>query len=379
VCPYDPEAWERLLQEHGLLEQYRKIPDGFRNSFDLHLPSISASQITPNHPSLVQHRDAFNSIIKKELDSGRYVGPFSRSQLHAILGDFQTSPVSIISKSGKPGRFQAIQNFSFPLSVSLQYPRPSINSAVDSDDFPCTWGTFDTVCSIIRHLPPGSQAATQDVTEAYRTVPLLPSQWPATVIQIADDSFCVDMCTSFGMGPSAGAYGYVVDADVDLLQASGLGPLTKWVDDHLFFWIEVCYLASYNAYCQALHTTLSPSSFCHTGGRIWYEGLHFEDGTLEVFGEDGHFCIQDFSQSSTRSSEDMRFSYNFSDINRFSGILRIPWEPTKDMPFVLQYAYPPYSFLYLPFVLHHDRLLSPSLDDQCFPSWIAYRFLRIHT
>jgi hypothetical protein len=40
---------------------------------------------------------------------------------------------------------------------------------------------------------------------------------------------------------------------------------------------------------------------------------------------------------------------------------------------------PSYSFLYLPIVLHHDRLLSPSLDDQCFPFWIAYRFLRIHT
>jgi hypothetical protein len=119
VCLYDPEAWERLLQEHGLLEQYRKIPDGFHNGFDLHLPSLSASQIAPNHPSLVQHRDAFNAIIKKELDSGHYISPFSHSQLHAILGDFQTSPVSIISKSRKPGRFRAIQNFSFPLSVSL--------------------------------------------------------------------------------------------------------------------------------------------------------------------------------------------------------------------------------------------------------------------
>jgi hypothetical protein len=48
---------------------------------------------------------------------------------------------------------------------------------------------------------------------------------------------------------------------------------------------------------------------------------------------------------------------------------------------LLQYAFPPYSFLCLPspFVLHHDHLLPPSLDDQYFPSWIAYHFLRIHT
>jgi hypothetical protein len=111
------------------------------------------------------------------------------------------------------------------------------------------------------------------------------------------------------------------------------------VDDHLFFRIEVRYLVSYNAYHQALHTTLSPSSFRHTGGCIWYEGLCFEDGTLEVFREDGHFDIQDFSQSSTRSSEDMHFSYNFSDINSFSGVLQIPWEPTKDTPFAFEVVF----------------------------------------
>jgi len=156
VCPYDANAWERLLQEHGLFEQYNKIPDRFRYSFNLHLPRLGASQITPNHPSLAQHHDTFDSIIQKELDTGCYIGPFSCSQLHSIFGNFQTSPVSIISKLGKPGRFHAIQNFSFPMSISIQHPRPSINSTVDSDDFPCTWGTFDTICSIIHHLSPGS-------------------------------------------------------------------------------------------------------------------------------------------------------------------------------------------------------------------------------
>lgn len=37
------------------------------------------------------------------------------------------------------------------------------------------------------------------------------------------------------MGLSAGVYGLVADAGVDILRAAGLGPLTKWVDDHIFF------------------------------------------------------------------------------------------------------------------------------------------------
>jgi hypothetical protein len=96
------------------------------------------------------------------------------------------------------------------------------------------WGTFNTVCTIIRGLPPGSQGATRDMAEAYRTVPLHYSQWPATVVRLSEDAFCIDTCTAFGMGPSAGVYGHVADAGVDLLQAQGLGLLIKWVDDHLF-------------------------------------------------------------------------------------------------------------------------------------------------
>jgi hypothetical protein len=88
---------------------------------------------------------------------------------------------------------------------------------------------------IIQNLPPGSQATTQDVAEVYCTIPLLPSQWPATVVHTDDDSFYVDTCTSFGMGPSVNAYGHIIDAGADLFCVIGIGPLTKWVNDHLFF------------------------------------------------------------------------------------------------------------------------------------------------
>lgn len=66
-------------------------------------------------------------------------------------------------------------------------------------------------------------------------VPLHHSQWPAAVVRLPDGRFCADTCVSFGMGLSAGVYGLVADAGVDILRAAGLGPLTKWVDDHIFF------------------------------------------------------------------------------------------------------------------------------------------------
>jgi hypothetical protein len=109
------------------------------------------------------------------------------------------------------------------------------------------------------------QAATQDVAEAYRMVLLHHSQWPAAVIQLPDGKFCADTSVSFGMGPSAGVYRHVSNAGADLLHAAGLGPLTKWVDDYLFFQILHEQLMSYNAYHLATHNTLASSGMQKSG------------------------------------------------------------------------------------------------------------------
>jgi hypothetical protein len=159
VCPYNSVAWHDLLLKHDLLDEYHRIPDGFRNSFSLHLPLLTSCQTPPNHPSLLLYHDAFDHVLEHELTMGRYIGPFTHLDLEALIGPFQTSPVSIIPKAGRPNKHRVIQNFSFPLQVSPRSPQPSINLLVNSNDFPCTWGTFETVCAIIRNLPPGSQAA----------------------------------------------------------------------------------------------------------------------------------------------------------------------------------------------------------------------------
>ena len=94
--------------------------------------------------------------------------------------------MTIIPKPGKPGRYHLIQNLSYP-NVASHHGVSSVNSQVDSNLFPCTWGTFSTICTLIYSLLLGSQGATQDVAEAYRTVPLHPSQWPALVARISEN------------------------------------------------------------------------------------------------------------------------------------------------------------------------------------------------
>ena len=84
-------------------------------------------------------------------------------------------------------------------------------------------------------LPLGCQGATRDVAEAYCTVPLHLSQWPALVIHIANEPalFAVDASLCFVYWPSAGT-GIVCDAGLEVLCAAGLGLVIAWVDDYLF-------------------------------------------------------------------------------------------------------------------------------------------------
>jgi hypothetical protein len=333
LTPYNPDAWERLLTEAGLWDHYKHIPEGLRRGFRIGFPTIKTTQTPPNSATILEHHDEFAKIISHELRTGRYLGPASRSELEKLIGPFQSSPFSIMPKPGRPDKYRNTQNFSFPYKPSIAYPNPSINSHINSDDFPTTWGTFALVSLLISRLPPNCEIATRDVAEAYRTVALHESQWPACVARLAEDSFAVDTATSFGAAPSAGTYGEVRNAGADIIRYQGIGPLSSWVDDHLFFRLLRDYLPEYNRRRQEWHFDISTRGRHQNGGRIWFGGKIFEDGTLEQFDEDCRFPCQDLSNSSPRSAADSRYTYNFDDIDRVSEELGIPWERSKDVPF----------------------------------------------
>jgi hypothetical protein len=339
LTPYDPRAWEILLTESRLIEKYPLIPESLRTGFLINMPNISVTQTPPNNPAIYEHQSHFDKIINLELFKHRYIGPFSRHSLESLIGPFQSSPFSIIPKPGRPGLYRLIQNYSFPHDITPLHPNPSINSSLNSDDFPTTWGTFSIISLLIHQLPPYSQLATRDVAEAYRTIPLHYSQWPGTIVRIGEDDYCADTTAAFGFSPSAGVYGNVADAGADLFRHHGIGPLAKWVDDHLFFRIRREFLVSYNQQRQVRHAELVSLGQRREGGRLWYGGKVFLDGTLDEHVEDCAYPCLDFSSFSPRSAEDALYSYNFDDIDRFSANLGIPWERSKDLPFAFSTCY----------------------------------------
>ncbi|PPQ86833.1 hypothetical protein CVT24_000128, partial [Panaeolus cyanescens] len=175
--------------------------------------------------------------------------------------------------------------------------------------------------------------AVRDVAEAYRTVPLHPSQWPAAVVRVSDDLFVVDTCAAFGAAPSGGVFGSVADAGCDIFRAEGMGPLSKWVDDHVFFRVLRSELDSANTTRQGWHNHIREKGVHHHGSRRWFGGhVLLDNEPFDMF-EDCSFSLQDLSHSSPRSPEDSRYCYNMDDINRVSTTLGIPWQSSKDIQF----------------------------------------------
>ena len=333
LTPYKADAWRSLLSDAGLTDRYPHLPTAFQTGFSGNIPSITCTYIPPNSPSIIEHIKVFRNILEIEFAKGRFIGPFTAQELESIFGCFQTAPLSLVPKPGKPGKFRMVQNLSYPYHSTHQIS--SINSKVDSNLYPCTYGTFSTICLTIHRLPPGSQAAVRDVAEAYRTIPLHQSQWPGLVVRLSeDDSFAVDTSCCFGFSPSAGLYGNVADAGADIFRSKGIGPLSKWVDDHIFFRILKVHLEEYNKNRTkwAKEIALNGGAIVD-GGRKWYKGATMPNDSAEEYDEDAHFPLQDLSHTSPRTSADAQFTYCIDDIDTISLQLGIPWEKSKDIPF----------------------------------------------
>jgi hypothetical protein len=256
-----------------------------------------------------------------------------------VLGPFQTSPLSLVPKISKPGKYRAVHNFSHP--HDMQPNMASINSHINSDNFPCTWGTFTTVSLLVSRLPPGSQASVHNVAEAYRTIPVIPTQWPSLVVRLqADDQFAVNMCNNFGLASAGGIYGMVADARADIFRSNGIGPLAKWVDDHVFFRVPCGHLPEYNAQCAVWQREIQSHGGCRQeGSRLWYGRKDLLNGSPEEFDEDCSMVLRDLAEASPQAAEDLGFSYTDTDIDRLSSRLGIKWEASKSVRFGFEVPY----------------------------------------
>jgi len=226
--PLDADGLEEVLRRFGIFENWSHVIDGLRHGFDVGVKAETRGEktvIEPNHGSCSRSPQFISDYIASEMAAGRYSEGYKPQELESQIGPYRTSPLGLIPKSDS---FRLIQDFSFPRNDPN---RKSVNHSIDSDDFPTAWGTFDKTAEMILSLPDGCEAATFDISAAYRITPVSPEQQWALCL-FWDNRVHVDRAVAFGLASSAGVFGSVADMLVAICEASKkFGPMVKWVDD----------------------------------------------------------------------------------------------------------------------------------------------------
>lgn len=151
VTPLNYRHWHDALAQCSLLTRFADVPTGIRDGFKTGVSSsISAPIIPQNHSSALVNPHIVSQHIANELQLHRYSGPFQVSQLLTLIGPFRTAPLGVVPKPNSD-KFRVIQDLSFPRNDPATL---SVNSEINSADFPCEWGTFAQCYFLIAKAPP---------------------------------------------------------------------------------------------------------------------------------------------------------------------------------------------------------------------------------
>jgi hypothetical protein len=149
IHPYDPLAFQFMLDKHDLKSFYPFLIDNLLHGFPLgRMPSIPQTIIIPNNPSFLEHADTIFDYLHKEVSSGRMSGPFSQDVVERILrGPFHSSPLIVVVQPQDPGEPDKIRICRHLSKATKDHV--SVNSHIAKEDFPTRFDTASKVADIV--------------------------------------------------------------------------------------------------------------------------------------------------------------------------------------------------------------------------------------
>ncbi|XP_016535343.1 proline-rich protein 36-like [Poecilia formosa] len=142
---------------------------GLTQGFFIGLPQLPASSLViPNLQSALNDPNAVSQLLQKEVSKGYVIGPcasppFSHFRVHPL-------GVAVRKYSGK-------KRLILDLSAPHSGPHLSINSLIPKPPFSLHYATIDHVVALIKTAGPGAWLAKADITDAFKIMPVHPSQW----------------------------------------------------------------------------------------------------------------------------------------------------------------------------------------------------------
>ena len=143
------------------------LVDGFKHGFRIDHNIQPWDVQAQNSPSINNHQDQVKRKIEGQVSAARVAGPFT----HPPWTPFQSSPLNIREKR-VPGTYRLIHDLSYP------YNECSVNANIPQHLKSVKYSSVMDAVNILSDMPRGSYMAKTDIADAYRIIPLHPSEYP---------------------------------------------------------------------------------------------------------------------------------------------------------------------------------------------------------
>ena len=197
------------------------LQNGFRIGFthgELRLRSRGR-----NHPSCRSNRTVVQERLTAELAAGRLLGPID----HGLVQMTQVSPMGLVPKSHQPNKFRLIVDLSSP-------SQGSVNDGIPSDHCSLSYATIDDAVAKIRTLGRGTVLVKMDLKDAYRIVPVHPTDYHLLGVSWEGNTY-LDRALPFGLRSAPKIFNAVADFIAWVLHMHGIAHQLHYLDDFLFF------------------------------------------------------------------------------------------------------------------------------------------------
>jgi len=338
ITPFDADAFGRILVQYNLLNDFPNIIQNLMNGFSIFnsTPVISEVFTPPNRKSATDHAEFVNNYFTSEAGVGRITGPYTHDQVREIFksngGFFRTSPIGVVPKPRKPGQLQDQYRMVMDLSAPDSHG-VSVNSLIDADDFQARWDGARVKGDYVATCPLGTRAAGGDVEAAYRCCPLSAHSKAFMVWLDLEGRLWVNHCLMFGVTSGAGICGQALEPVRAILEAQGMGPIFKWVDDFDFLAEPLS--------PDALRMR-DPSLPLHTYQFLIPIAVLSPMATLEVAA--GALPVRvtrlvDFAVPAGFRMVSWSYPYDLGDVRRSTAPLCLPWAESKWIEFAFRTVY----------------------------------------
>ena len=124
--------------------------------------------MSKNLQSALKEPVLVSDLLKKELDKGYLIGPLYATPFSV----FRISPIGVVSR-----KYSGKKRLIFDLSAPHNGPSPSVNSIIPPEPFSLFYSSIEHAIKLIKLAGQGAWLSKAVITDAFKMVPIHPSQW----------------------------------------------------------------------------------------------------------------------------------------------------------------------------------------------------------